>query len=85
MNFQSVSFDRCECAFPCSVVLVHMPSAPCHVREPSTRGCAFVCYTVLYTVVQYLYFKPRMCRNKCKSSGDIAGATVLLEVLYYKI
>ena len=28
---------------------------------------------LLSTVVQYLYFKPRMSRSKCKSSSDVAG------------
>ena len=64
-------------------MLVHMPGV--HARASSTNGCAFVCCTVLYAVAQYLYFKPRMCRNKCESSGDVAGATVLLKVLYYEI
>ena len=47
-------------------------------------------YTLLYstvysTVVQYLYFKPRMSGSKRKSRGDVAGTTVLFKVLYYKI
>jgi hypothetical protein len=64
--------------------LVHMPGTPCRARASSAGGCALVCYAVLCTVVQWLYFKPRTCRNKCKSGGDVAGATVLLKVLYYK-
>lgn len=34
------------------------------------------------TVVQYLNFKARMSGSRCKSSGDIAGTTVLFRVLY---
>ena len=33
-------------------------------------------------VLQYLYFKPRMSGRKCKSSGNVAGTTVLFKVLY---
>ena len=47
--------------------------------------CTLLYNTVQSTVVQYLYFKTRMSGSKLKSSGDIAGATVLFKVLYYKI
>ena len=36
-----------------------------------TSGCALC--TLQGTVVQYLYFKPRMSRSKCKSSSDVVG------------
>ena len=37
------------------------------------------------TVLQYLYFKPRMSGRKYKSSGNVADNTVLFRVLYCKI
>ena len=37
------------------------------------------------TVVQHLYFKPRMSRCRRKSRGDMAGTTVLFKVRYCKI
>ena len=43
--------------------------------------CALLYSTVSSTVVQYLYFKPRMSGSKHKSSGDVAGTTVLFKVL----
>ena len=72
-----------------SCKLVHVSGVHCHVCESSTGGCAFV-YTLLYstvysTVVQYLYFKPRMSGSKRKSNSDVAGTTVLFKVLYCKI
>ena len=53
--------------------------------------CTLLCSTVESTVVQYLYFKPRMSRHKRKSSGDVVGPAkklstlVLFKVLYCKI
>ena len=47
--------------------------------------CTLLYSTVQSTVVQCLYFKPRMSRSKRKSSGDVAGTTVLFKVLYCKI
>ena len=47
--------------------------------------CTLLCSTVQCTVVQYLYCKPRMSGRKCKSSGEVAGTTVLFKVLYCKI
>ena len=40
---------------------------------PLQSGFAFVYSTIWITVVQYLYFKPRMARSKHKSNGDVAG------------
>ena len=37
------------------------------------------------TVVQHLYFKPRMSGSKCESSDDAVGTAVLLKVMQYKI
>ena len=57
--------------------LVHVSGVHCHVCAASTSGCAFVYfpvqYCIEYTVVQYLYFKPRMSGSRCKSSNDVAG------------
>ena len=47
--------------------------------------CTLLHSTVQSTVVQYLYFKPRRFGSKCKTSGDVAGTTVLFKVLYCKI
>ena len=47
--------------------------------------CTLLYSTVQSTVVQYLYFKPRMSGSKHKSSGDVAHTTVLFKVLYCKI
>ena len=86
MNLQVVSFQNANVpSHVQSRELVHMPGTPCRARASSAGGCALVCYAVLCTVVQWLYFKPRTCRNKCKSGSDVAGATVLLKVLYYRI
>ena len=41
--------------------------------------------TSLYGVLEYLRFKHTMFRSKCKSSSDVAGTSVLFEVLYCKI
>ena len=35
--------------------------------------------------MQHLYFKPRMSGSRHKSSGDVAGITVLFKVLHCKI
>ena len=37
-------------------------------------------HTVWSTELQYLYFKPRMSRSNCKSSGDVAGTAILFKV-----
>lgn len=41
--------------------------------------------TVERTVVQCLYFKPRMSGSKRKSNGDVAGTIVLFKALYCQI
>ena len=38
-------------------------------------------YSTESTVVQYLYFKPRMSGSKCKSSGDVAGTAKKCQVI----
>ncbi|KAI4548574.1 hypothetical protein MG293_000904 [Ovis ammon polii] len=47
--------------------------------QVAVRLCILLYSMVQSTTVQYLYFKPRMSRSKCKSSGDIAGTTVLFK------
>ena len=37
-------------------------------------------HIVWSTELQYLYFKPRMSRSKCKSSGDVVGITIHFKV-----
>ena len=84
-SLQVANFQRWQCALACPVKLVHMSGVHCHMRASSTSGCVFVYFTVLYrvqyrtlysicTVVQNLYFKPRMSGSKHKSSGDVAPA-----------
>ena len=68
-----------------SCKLVHISGVCCHMRASSTSGCAFVYFAVVLFRVQYLYFEPRMSRSERKSSGDVAGTTVLFKVLYCKI
>ena len=58
-----------------------------------TSGFALLYFTVQHCLeftVQYFYFKPRISGSRCKSSGDVAGASkkyqlyrtaVLLKVL----
>ena len=75
--------------FTCLITLVHVSGVHCHVHASSTAGCAFVYCTVPYgilyhTVVQYLYFKPRMSRSKHKSSWYFSSySTVRLKVLQF--
>ena len=46
----------------------------CHVRTPSTSGCAFVYFTVFIEYsTQYPYFKTRMPGSEHKSSSEVAG------------
>ena len=75
------------CSHVQSCKLVHMSSISCLTHVSSTSGCDFVYFmysTVQSTVVQYLYFQPMISKSKHKSSGDIAGTTVLFKVLYFK-
>ena len=47
--------------------------------------CTLLYSTVQSTVVQYLYFKPRMSGSKCKSSSDVAGTAKKCQLLYCTI
>lgn len=77
MHLQVTSNQRAN-VFAChSAPPVPMSGIHGHTHASSTGGCAFVC-TLLYrtvysTVVHYLYFEPRMSRNRWKSSDDVAG------------
>ena len=84
MNLQAVSFQKWENAFACLIAEVLVSGIHCHKRATSTSVCAFVYFTVLYRVLQYLYFKPRMSRSKYKSHCDISG-TVLFTIQYWNI
>ena len=53
--------------------------------QVAVRFCSLLYGVAQSTLEQGLYFKPRMSRSKCKSSGHIEGTTVLLKVLYCKI
>ena len=57
-----------------------MSGIHCHVCPSSTSGCAFVYFTVQSTVVQGLYFRPRMSGKKPKSSSDVAGTAKKCQV-----
>ena len=66
-----------------------------HPLQVAVLLCTLLYSIVDSTVVQYLYFKPRMSGSKRKSSSDVAGTakkhqllyctTVLFKVLYCKI
>ena len=71
-----------------SCKLVHMSGVLCHVCASSTGGCAFVYFTVQYCVEHrstVSLFQTQDSGSKCKTSGDVAGTTVLFKVLYCKI
>lgn len=64
------------CVCMSNYMLVHMSGIHCYMHASSTSGCAFKHFNVLYyctKVVEYLYFKSRMYKSKCKSSSDAAG------------
>ena len=63
--------------------LVHKPGIHCHMCASSTGGCAFMNFTLqycIYTVLQHLYFKPRVSGSKYKSSSDVAGASSVAQL-----
>ena len=80
----SFKLSKTQCGFACSVLLVCLGySVTC------MHLCTWLCFCVLYsiassTVVQCLYFNPRVSGSKCESGGDVAGTTVLFKVLYSK-
>ena len=47
-NLQTVNFQRCDCAFACGIILVHMSGKHCHMCASSTSACAVVGFTVYY-------------------------------------
>ena len=68
--------------------LVCTPGVCCHVSASSTRVvllCTSLFGTVHRIVIQCPYLKPRMSGSKHQSSGDIAGTTVLFQVLNHKV
>ena len=72
------------CSHAQSHVSLHVWYMLSHAAS-STSRCAFVYFiTQYYTVLQYLYFKPRMSGSKDKSSNEIASTaktrqTVMIE------
>ena len=66
--------------------LVHMSGVHCHMHASSTSGCAFVYFTVQYCIEYSSRVSLFQAQDvKRKSSGDVAGTTVLFKVLYCKI
>ena len=51
-----------------------------HPLQAVVLLCTLLYSTAESTVVRYLYFKPRMSGSKQKSSGDVAGTTVLFKI-----
>ena len=54
-----------------------MSGAHCHTCTSSLSGCALctsLYRTIESTAEQYLYFKSRLSKSKCKSSSDVAGS-----------
>lgn len=49
-SLQVANFERCECAFPRPITLVHMCLVYSRMQASSTRGCAFVFTTVQYCI-----------------------------------
>ena len=99
-NLQVVKFQRFEHVFACPIMSVSSHvwgnTVTCvHPLQVVVLFCTLPQSTVQISVLQYLYFKPRMSTNMYKSSGDIAGTakkyqllyctTELLKVLYCKI
>ena len=87
MNLQVANFQRCECVHMSNHVsqftcLAYIVTCVRPVRVVVLL-CTLLYSTVQSTVVQYIYFKPRMSRSKRKSSSMYC--TVLFKVLYYKI
>ena len=70
-------------------MLVYMSGICCHMQhslQVVVLLCTILCtiVTQYYTVLQYLYFKPRMSGSKDKSSNEIASTdktrqTVMIE------
>ena len=57
-----------------------------HLLQVVVLLCTLLNSTVYSTIVKYLYFKPRMSRNKHKCNSDVVGTaekSQLSVVLYY--
>ena len=54
-----------------------------HPLQVAVLLCTSLYRTVYRTIVQYLYFKPRMHWSKCKSNGDVAGTVKKHQLLYH--
>lgn len=69
-NPQYANFHRWECAFAFSNQVSCFRGLACTLT--------WLCFCVLYgtvqsTLVQHLYFKPRMSKSTCSSISDVAG------------
>ena len=65
--------------FTCRVYIVTCM----HPLQVAVLLCTSLYRTVYRTIVQYLYFKPRMHWSKCKSNGDVAGTVKKHQLLYH--
>ena len=74
VNFQNVNMG----SHGQSCKLVHTSGVTCiYPLQVAVFLCTLLHGTVQDTVLQNLYFKLRLSRSKHKSSGDVAGMTVL--------
>ena len=85
MNLQVANFQRWFCiSNPVSYCMCLAYIITCeHPLQVVVLLCTLQYFESI--VAQYPYFKPRMSGSKRKSSGDVAGTTVLFKVPYYKI
>ena len=60
-----------------------LPSMGSHRVGHDWSGLAAAAATVQSTVVQGLYFKPRMSRSKCRNSGDVARSAKKGQLLFW--
>ena len=59
------------------------------LHASSASHCTFVCFTysTVYSIEvdEYFYFKSRMFRSKCESSGDVAGTSEKCKAMERKV
>ena len=86
MNLQVVNFQRCKCALTRPVTLAHASGVHCHCMHRLQVLVYFAYGSVYSTVVdEYFYFKSKMSRSKCKSSGYVAGTSKKCQAMERKV